>query len=179
MKQRLKTKIENDVEKILKPGDLHVTDKPVVIKTLLGSCLSFILYNKRTKLAAISHAQLPYEFFKHKCTENCPVKCNAKTKADIRSKYVTCSTRYMLQQFYASGIKKNEIDVKIFGGANVLGFSSKQKTVGDKNIDAAYEMIKENGLNLVSEDVGGEQGRTIYLYADSGTVLVRKHDKSK
>ena len=179
MKQRLKTVLDNSVGLTLKPGEVHVTDEPLIIKTLLGSCLSFIMFNKRTKLTAISHAQLPYEYFNHKCIANCPVKCNSGAKDNNRSKYVSCSTQYMLQQFTTMGIKKNEIEVKLFGGANVLGFSGEKKTVGEQNIEAAYNIIKENRLNLVSEDVGGDLGRTIYLYTDSGKVLVKKLEKTK
>jgi len=161
----------------LMPGELYIAKQPILIKTILGSCLSVILHNKRNKITAISHAQLPYEKSKHKCIDNCPIKCNTKTLEKNRFKYVTCSTQYMLQRFFSLGIRNSEIYVKIFGGASVLSTNGDQKSIGMQNIETAYDMIKKFKLKLINEDTGGKSGRTIYLYSETSTIFVRKHSK--
>ncbi len=172
----MKALLENNNVVYLKAGELYITDKPIIIKTLLGSCISLVLYNQRKKIAAISHAQLPYEHFNDSCTSNCPVKCNLNVTN--RLKFVTCSTRFMFEQFEAMGIKKKEIVVKLFGGANVLSArSQKIITVGERNIETIFRILEEYKLKLTSRDIGGCIGRTIYLQVESGSVYVRKHLK--
>ncbi len=103
------------------------------------------------------------------------MKCNAKTLEENMFKYVTCSTQYMLEQFFSFGIKTSEINVKIFGGASVMSTIANKKTIGWQNIETAYEMINKFKLKLINEDTGGKKGRTIYLYTETNDIFVRKH----
>lgn len=178
----MRYKLEKQVSVNLMPGELHIAKQPILIKTLLGSCVSVILHSKRNQVTGISHAQLPYEFShdkaKSKCMDNAPLKCNTKiSKKDI-FKYITCSTQYMLEKFFSLGIQSSEISAKIFGGSDVLSSHAHQNTIGKQNIESAHEMIKRFNLKLINEDTGGTTGRTIYLYTETFEVLVRKHTKS-
>lgn len=170
----MKNTIEQTVDMNLAAGEIIITNKPGVIKTVLGSCTSLVLYHAKTKTIAISHAQLPNENFETHCHEDCPVKCNRHSQN--RFKYVTCSTRHMLSRFEELGIKKNEITVKLFGGANVIGeYTRDNVTIGEKNISALLSMLKEYGLRATKKDLGGKLGRTLYLKTETGDVFVRKH----
>lgn len=169
--------LEEKVNVSLMPGELYIAKQPTVIKTILGSCVSVILYNKHNKITAISHAQLPYDKINHKCIDNCPIKCNTKVSEENRFKYVTCSTEYMLDKFSSLGIRHNEINAKLFGGASVLFAHTNRKTIGMQNIETAYEMIRKFKLRLINKDTGGENGRTIYLHTETFEVFVRKHAK--
>lgn len=174
-KPSFQTRIEQSVDIDLKPGDLFIAEKPAVIKTLLGSCVSVVMHNKRTGISTISHAQLPGENNCEKCSVNCPVKCYRDSPASNMNKYVTHSSYYMLKKLENMGVKRSEIDVKLFGGANVIKLAISKKTIGAANIEKAHETIRELGLKLRQEDTGGKQGRTIYLISHNGDVYVRKH----
>lgn len=50
------TSLDARVEVILKPGELYVTNRPMIIKTLLGSCVFLALFSNHKKLAALPHA---------------------------------------------------------------------------------------------------------------------------
>lgn len=173
----LRALLGREVDLVLMPGEIHLAQKPTLVSTLLGSCVSLVFYCKRQRITAISHAQLPEDKVTHKCSDLCPVKCLAMTGDEMRNKYLTCSTQNILGQLAALGVKKEELEVKIFGGANVLATYTSSQAIGTQNVAMAHSLVAHHRLKLVGEDTGGECGRTIYCYTDSSEVLVRRHLK--
>jgi len=45
----------NMISKFLKPGEFHVTSKPLILETLVGSCVCVCLYNVKNGWAAMNH----------------------------------------------------------------------------------------------------------------------------
>lgn len=150
-------------------------NKPSLVWTVLGSCLAICFHNERLKIGAIVHAQLPERKVSHlKCHEKCPVKCLNDGPDDSPYKYVECSIRNVLDIFKKEGISANEIDIKLFGGASLIGIDSHIKSVGLQNIEKAFSVIEEHRLKVVSENIGGEQGRKIFFLTDTGEVYLKK-----
>ena len=177
IKSSFKLRLENRVDINLKPGELYIAKKPMIIKTLLGSCVSVVMHNKRTKVSAISHAQLPGKKECSQCSSHCPVRCLKDSDDDNSFKYVISSTKYMLNKLENMGIERNEIDIKLFGGSNVMKALTRDKTVGESNIEQAHQTLKNLNLKIKGEDTGGDTGRTIYLVSNTGEVYARKHTK--
>ena len=148
------------LEKIyLKPGELVVTGEPVMITTVLGSCISVTMFHPKTGTAAICHGMLP----------------NGDGSDNL--KYVDTSFRYMMRYFYQLKIARKEIQVKIFGGADMFSSSSqsvRNLTVGWQNISAANRCLKEYGLIPKASDVGGKKGRKLIFKTDTGIVYIKK-----
>lgn len=160
-------------------GEVYVTQKPSVVWTILGSCIAVVLYNQRLQTGGICHAQLPERKRHYEgCSKTCPVRCSHKNPDSERFKYVTCAAQYMLEQFYRYGIRKNEIEVKLFGGANVFQAKDVTKTIGAQNLKAAMEFIQQHNLNLTSRQTGGNTGVTIYFHTHTGKVFLRRHLKT-
>lgn len=144
----------------LKPGDIFIADRPAVVSTILGSCLAVTIFNQRLMVGGICHAQMP--------------KKNTQDKGD-EFHYVDTSFSYMVNKFNMLGIHKHEMEMKLFGGANVLGRTSlQQKTIGEQNIQTALEIIEAENFNLVNSDVGGNHGRKLKFYTDTGTILMKR-----
>ena len=151
----------------LHPGEVIFSKKPMIVATILGSCVSITFYNKRTKIAGISHCQLPKCKGPHTGCEEC----------EDPYKYVDCTIRKMLEKFMSLKINKDEIEVKIFGGGDVLNKSNslvKSKTVGRQNIDAAIRTVQKSNLNLVAMDVGGKTGRKIFFLTGIGEIYLNR-----
>lgn len=51
--------------------------------------------------------------------------------------------------------------------------SSEIMRIGMRNIAATKETLKKLNIPLVSEDTGGNYGRTIELYSETGILLVK------
>ena len=159
----------------LKPGELYFSEKPELIFTLLGSCISIIMYSPRYRQAAICHSLLPQDLN----------SCEGKSKAG-NFKYLDQSFNTMYDWFIRRGIKNHEITVKVFGGGDVIqgkgsgyGVDVNNKTVGARNIDAALTYVRGKNLNVAAVDVGGESGRQVFLYSHTGEVLLKRLKKTE
>jgi len=151
----------------LKPAELYINRGPALVKTVLGSCISVTMLNRRTGIAAMCHALLPLCRKKQGCHDHCPEKY----------RYVGCVIPEMVQKILGFGIKKKEIEVKLFGGAETLGANKGQVSiapVGRQNVKEAVKAIQANQLWLKTTDVGGGYGRKILFDTHSGEILLRK-----
>ncbi len=151
----------------LKPGEMHISGKPSIVVTVLGSCLSITMFHRKAGLGAICHGLLPECGGKKSCSDIC---VNG-------FRFVDCSIKRMLKRFDVLHIKRREIEIKCFGGADM--FSIRPETagivsVGKQNIVTAKKMLENEGLTLHSIDVGGNQGRKILFYTHTGEVLLKR-----
>ncbi|MBU0994427.1 MAG: chemotaxis protein CheD [Proteobacteria bacterium] len=160
----------------LKAGEVLIAEKPSRIYTILGSCVAVIMFSPRTGIGAICHAQLAEnKETSSRCSDTCPVKCFTQVSKTTQFKYVSCSIRYMVDQFEKRGISKKEIDVKLFGGANVLKSGNNQQTIGHQNIETATKILKNMRLEVISHSVGGNTGMTLYFDSNTGIVHLKRH----
>jgi chemotaxis protein CheD len=90
---------------------------------------------------------------------------------------VDFSIRYLAQQFDALGANRRDLEVKMFGGADVLPIAESRQgtlTVGAQNCMAATEILAEEGFTVSASDVGGVRGRRIHFHTGSGAVLLQR-----
>jgi chemotaxis protein CheD len=100
------------LEVYLLPGELHVTREPAIIRTILGSCVGVTLWSERLGVGALCHSLLP----RH--PENRSADC--PTSLTHCRRYLDFSIRDMARQFDELGAVRSEVQVKLFGGADVL-----------------------------------------------------------
>ncbi len=157
---------ESEVSTIyLKPGEVCFSKYPAKIVTILGSCVSIIMYSKSSRIGAICHAVMPSR-------EAANI---SKQRLKDAFQYVDSSMEWMLAQFEEAGIRRDAIEVKIFGGSEIFFDNSKNRGigVGTKNIAAAIKMIKHKKLKLKAWNIGGNKGRKLIFYTDTGEVLTK------
>lgn len=147
----------------LKPGEVVVACNPMLVSTLLGSCVAVTMFSPSKGIGAICHAMLP----------NCP-----GLTGDLR--YVDTALPYIHRKVLENGAG-NDLVVKLFGGAQVLdiGYANAQRTVGEQNITRALEILESLGLAASCADTGGGVGRKLFFCTRSGDVYVRRISKSK
>ncbi len=154
----------------LKPGEMHFADEPTAVTTVLGSCLSITMFVPRTEVGAICHGLLPNCSGKNSCVGDC---------AD-GFRFVDCSIKRMVRIFEKLNVRKAEIEVKIFGGADMfdVGKTRKHLTVGRQNINSARQLVKSHGLKVAASDIGGVTGRKIIFLTHTGEVFLKRIRKS-
>lgn len=151
----------------LQPGRVHLARRPMVIQTILGSCVGVTFWNAQVGAGALCHGVLP----------RCPRRWSASASILDGHRYVDFSIRYLAQKFDALGANRKEVQVKLFGGADVLPTSDERKgkpTVGALNCEAALEVLEEEGFAVLAYDLGGTQGRKIHFHTGTGEVRVYK-----
>ncbi|MCG6552291.1 MAG: chemotaxis protein CheD [Candidatus Magnetominusculus sp. LBB02] len=152
----------------LNPGEVCITEKPVLVKTILGSCVAVTLFEPVRRIAAICHGMLP--------------ECGGKGCGGCheRLKFVTCSIEHLLDKMRERGVKIGSLQVKVFGGGDVLLNQAKsvKATVGRQNIEAAMRVLSSFGLTPLTSDLGGNRGRKIFFNTETGTVMLKKLRKT-
>ena len=146
----------------LEPGQAFVTDRPYLVTTVLGSCISVTLFDRAQRIAGITHALLP-------------AGLETGTNDDLR--YADLSLRRLLREVESRGARRRHLEVKLFGGGDVIGSVDCEKavlTVGRQNVAAAVRTIEREGLRLSASDVGGSFGRKMIFDTASGEVLLRR-----
>jgi chemotaxis protein CheD len=150
-------------EVYLQPGEMFLSREPTIIRTLLGSCVGVAFWSKTLNIGALCHALLP------KCPEgSCPELC-----PEVGYRYVDFAIRDLARRFDRLGAHRSEVEVKVFGGADVLlgdGEPSTRATVGSLNCDTALEVLREEGLEIVASSLRGKRGLNIHFNTGNGEV---------
>ncbi len=147
----------------LKPGELYLGEQPTVVTTVLGSCVSLIFFHPPRRLGAICHALLP-----------------TNTNHENSFRFVDSAFEWMLKQFQSRDIPFTQIQVKLFGGADVLECSEgvcRTVTVGQQNIRRTMELVNASGLRVQGSDLGGTYGRKLFFFTHTGEVLLKRVGK--
>jgi chemotaxis protein CheD len=152
----------------LKPGEIYYAEKPALISTLLGSCVAVTMFAPRLGAGAICHGILP--------TCKCKKPCEGDEYCREGVRYVECSIMRMLGWFMQNGVAREEIDVKVFGGSDVLSVieSTTKASVGQQNISVALQVIEKEMLRVSAADVGGLRGRKITFSSKTGEVMLKR-----
>jgi chemotaxis protein CheD len=150
-------------EVYVQPGESHLAMEPVIFRTVLGSCVGVTFWVQRLSLGALCHAMLPT------CPETHLSLANGR-------RYVDFSIRDLARQFDSLGTCRSEVQVKLFGGADVLQVVDKasRPTVGKLNCETAIRILREEGLNVIASSLGGTSGLNIQFHTGTGEVLLRR-----
>lgn len=159
---------EVDLQEVyLQPGELYVARRPAIIRTILGSCVGITFWSARLGVGALCHAVLP--------------RCSRESSADLSPqagrRYVDFSIRDLARQFDELGALRTEVQVKLFGGADVLFVGDRatsRASVGRLNREAAAEVLRAEGFAVMASSLGGTSGLKIRFDTRTGEVLLRR-----
>ncbi len=144
-------------------GEAVVCKDPraVLVAYGLGSCLGVAMYDPVNRLAGLLHAVLP---------------TSGNGYQDNPYKYVDSGIQALVQAMEAAGAQRRYLIVKLVGGANMLLSSALSHTfeIGTRNVQAAYSILEAMGLRVAGVEVGGNVGRTVKLFVESGKLVVRR-----
>jgi len=144
------------------------TDPARVLATYsLGSCIGVCLYSRAGNAGAMLHCLLPDS------------SANPQKAQENPYLYADTGMKTLLEQLRALGIKKNQIKVKIAGGAQRLKVTTEGFDIGKRNYLAIRKTLWKNGLFIDAEDVGGCSPRTLYMIISDGAVIVKSNGSEK
>lgn len=134
-----------------------VTIEPKELVTILGSCVSVCLWDRKRQLGGMNHFLLPET-----------VNQVNSLKGGIES------TRRLIDAMIAQTFVPKNFEAQIFGGANRFFKDENFLNVGRQNVEAAKIVLAEARIPIVHQDTGGESGRKIYFNTETGQVRVIK-----
>ena len=148
----------------LNPGEIAVAEGPATITTVLGSCVAVTFFSPRKNIGAICHAVLPHGSDKEP------------------GKFVNQAIAYMLNFFGKHQISEKELVAKVFGGSDMFPQtrgSCDSATIGAQNIKATLVILEKSGISPTVVEVGGQHGRKVVFFSDTGDVYVKKVKKEQ
>lgn len=141
-------------EIFLYPSNIIVSNKPNMIKTILGPCVAVCLFDEKNKIGGINHFMLPYWDGK-----------------DIPTpKYGNIAIKKLYEKLIMSGGDESHIISKIFGGANIIEKFNSSFEIGQQNLRITEEKLNDMNIPIKSKCVGGELGRMIIFDTNTGIV---------
>jgi chemotaxis protein CheD len=151
----------------LKPGELVFTQKPALVVTVLGSCITVTMFSAWPRCAGICHAMLSKPPFQE-----------SGEKIPGRFKYLSEAIPFMAAHFRKLDLNFHTIEVKMFGGGNVTPHdrsgNHSQVLIGSANIETARQLLAAEALTLKAANVGGILGRKLIFNTQTGEVM-HKH----
>lgn len=143
------------------PGEYFVTTRNMLIVTVLGSCVSVCLRDRKNGIGGMNHFMLPGNGDR----DAGPVSSSAR--------YGSYAMDILINHLLKLGAGRRNLEAKVFGGGSVLaGFSVNQ--VGERNAKFVLEYLKAEKIPMAAQDLLDVYPRKIYFFPATGRVLVRK-----
>ena len=153
-------------EVYIQPGESCLVREPAILRTILGSCVGVTFWSPRHSAAALCHPMLPA----------CPDDLDLGSRRSMGRRYVDFTIREVAQQLDALGAPRKDVEVKLFGGANVLAMEnrSSRPTVGAQNMKMALRILRDEGFTVSTSSMGGDAGIKIHFNTRTGEVLLHR-----
>lgn len=136
----------------LKPGYVFFSSEGHIIETVLGSCVSVCLFDKRKKIGVMTH----YIYAFHRENER-------------KGFTGSVALPFALNLMKENGSQKNDIEAHIIGGGKNPKLSDK---IGKENSEYALEFLRKNNLSIKTIDVGMELSRKVIFDTNNGEIKV-------
>lgn len=142
-------------------GDLKVGCGSSLLFTVgLGSCVAIALYDPRERIGGLAHAMLPDP--------------DSGRKDAPPGRFATTAVAELIRLMEEHGAARGRLRARLAGGASmfrdVLDRAGLQ--LGRRNVEAARNALAEAGVPVDGEEVMGTYGRSVFLRAADGRILV-------
>jgi chemotaxis protein CheD len=139
-------------------GDCQVSDREdEIMATILGSCVSACIRDPDIHIGGMNHFLLPGD-------------ARTTEKTGEAARYGVCAMEGLINRILKAGGRKDRLEIKVFGGGNVLHNSAR---IGSMNSQFIREFLRNEGLRIAAEDLEGELPRSVHYYPVTGKVMIR------
>ena len=150
-------------EIFLHPGEFYFGDNKKNIGTILGSCIAICLWHPRLHVGGMCHFVLP--------------DMQVPLGTDQIGRYAGGAIQLFLAHTQSRGTQIKDYIAKIFGGANTVIelVTNHGDSIGERNAQAAMQLLTEQGVDINVADVGETGYRRITFDLSNGDVWVKRH----
>jgi chemotaxis protein CheD len=146
------------------PGEYYVTQDNELITTVLGSCVSACVRDKELGIGGMNHFMLPESNYGQMKTGN-------EAIVGASTRYGNYAMEHLINTILSHGGKRRNLEVKVFGGGKIIPTLT---DVGIKNINFVLDYIDQEGLRLLSQDLGDIYPRKIIYFPRTGKAAMKK-----
>lgn len=141
------------------PGEYLVTDREVMLVTVLGSCVSACIRDPLAGVGGMNHFMLP--------------EGESGAAARESARYGAYAMEVLINELIKRGAARGRLESKVFGGGAVLpGFTV--NNVGKRNGQWVLNYLATEGLEVFGQDLFDVCPRRVHYFPRSGKVMVRR-----
>jgi chemotaxis protein CheD len=127
----------------------------------LGSCVAFVLYDRKLKIGGLAHVMLP----------------ESNGRSERPGKFADTAVPHLICEIEKCGSSKRSLTASLVGGASMFAQFKGNLDIGKRNIDALHKHLNEWHIPIEYEDTGGTCGRSVKFFPeDGGKITVRRAD---
>lgn len=145
----------------LLPGEYYVTDKDLLLVTVLGSCVAACIRDSYSGIGGMNHFMLPDS------------GGDASGPLNASARYGTYAMEILINQLLKLGARRNNLEAKVFGGGNVLDGLT-VANVGQRNADFVLKFLQTEKIRIVAQDLVDIFPRKVYFFPKTSKVMVKK-----
>lgn len=139
-------------------GELHASQEPTEIRTILGSCVAACLFDPVAKVGGANHFALP----------------DGDDAELTRARYGVHAMEMLINSLMKLGAQRERLIAKVFGASYVISGSGQPGSVPHRNAEFVLEFLRDEGITLAAQQLEGEHALSIRFETDTGRVLLRK-----
>jgi chemotaxis protein CheD len=134
------------------PGQYYLSRDETIV-AVLGSGVAVCIRDRAQGLGGVTHVLEP------------------ETTQGMGSSLALPALRTLLEALQAAGAQRDQLEAKLFGGACPRGETD---AIGARSLAVARAFLREAGVPIVAEDVGGSYPRKIDYCPADGRVRIKR-----
>lgn len=150
----------NQAIKLL-PGEYYVTDKDLLLVTVLGSCVAACIRDCYSGIGGMNHFMLP------------DGGGDIGSPLNASARYGTYAMEILINQLLKLGARRCNLEAKVFGGGNVLDGLT-VANVGPRNADFVLKFLQTEKIRVIAKDLVDIFPRKVYFFPKNNKVMVKK-----
>jgi chemotaxis protein CheD len=145
-------------------GEVKTGNKNTILRSgAIGSCVVIAAYNRSMQVVGMAHIMLPGKA--------------PESKVPQKTRYADDAIDELINLLTLNGTDKNDIEVCLAGGANIL--ERKDNDIGQDIIASVKKLLKERGIKIIAESLGGIMRRGVSLNGETGYVYFTIGDEAE
>jgi len=144
-------------------GGGDASAEPVVLTTLLGSCVAACLHDPVAGVGGMNHFMLPGE----------------DRGGPLPSRFGVHAMELLINRIMQLGGDRRRLQAKVFGGGNVLSAFRGARSVADANVAFVRRFLETEGIPVVAERLGGTRPVEVRFHTATGRAQVRPLDPDR
>ncbi len=133
-------------------GELAVSGRAgdEIVAIGLGSCIGLAMIDRDAGVAGLAHVVLP----------------ESQGKPGPAGKFADLAIPELVSKMVQAGAVKRRLEAVLIGGARMFSVGASMD-IGARNAAAVREALKQAGIRIRTEEVGGNRGRTARIIVGS------------
>jgi chemotaxis protein methyltransferase CheR len=142
----------------IRAGDVRASAKPVVIRTLLGSCVAACLYDPLKRIGGMNHFMLP----------------SGESPTRAAACFGIQAMELLINDLMKLGADRGRLVAKIFGASELRA----ESTIARDNAAFAVSFLEGEGIAIVARKLGARLPLAVKFDTDTGIARVREVERT-